>query len=111
MIIRNTSKKIIGIEKTILLPDDELSVSNDIAELPAIKAMVRLGQLVLVEERIPQRVEATKAVEEAKGENEQEAEKQTKKNGRKTKKDVESEPEKDNVEKAFEEELAQKIFG
>lgn len=45
--IKNTSKKIINIGTTPLMPDDSMEVSAAIAESPAIKAMAGLGQLTV----------------------------------------------------------------
>ena len=50
MIIKNISSKIINIGTEILMPDKQLPVAEDVAELPAIKAFAEKGYVVLIEE-------------------------------------------------------------
>lgn len=50
MIIKNISSKIINIGTEILMPDKQLPVADDVAGLPAIKAFVEKGYVVLIEE-------------------------------------------------------------
>lgn len=62
MIIKNISSKIINIGTEILMPDKQLPVAEDVAELPAIKAFAEKGYVVLIEEP----AEATKTAAEKK---------------------------------------------
>ncbi|MBE6666809.1 MAG: hypothetical protein E7607_00670 [Ruminococcaceae bacterium] len=52
MIIKNIKSKIIGIGKTVLMPDESLPISKEIAESAAVKAYVRLGFVQLIEEKV-----------------------------------------------------------
>lgn len=62
MIIKNIGSKIISIGATVLMPDNEMKVSADIASTPAIKTFARMG-LVKIEE--DEKEKAAKAADEA----------------------------------------------
>lgn len=47
MKLKNTSVKVINIGTKILMPGAEMEVSAEIANLPAIRAMVRKGLLTI----------------------------------------------------------------
>lgn len=47
MTITNTSKKIINIGTSVLMPDESMTVNDAVAGIPAIKAMLDHGQLVI----------------------------------------------------------------
>lgn len=47
MTITNTSKKIINIGTSVLMPDESMKVNDAVAGIPAIKAMLDHGQLVI----------------------------------------------------------------
>ncbi len=51
MIIKNIKSKVIGIGKAILMPDESLPISKEIAECAAVKAYVRLGFVQLIEDK------------------------------------------------------------
>lgn len=61
MIIKNIKSKIIGIGKTVLMPDESLPISKEIAESAAVKAYVRLGFVQLIEEKVEAPVAETVA--------------------------------------------------
>lgn len=67
MIIKNIKSKIIGVGKTVLMPDETLPVSKEVAESAAVKAYVRLGFVQLIEDKVEAPVAETVAetVEEA----------------------------------------------
>ena len=50
MTIKNISTKIINIGTTVLLPDNTMPGNKALCEAPAIKAMVKRGQLSIIEE-------------------------------------------------------------
>lgn len=77
MKIRNTSKTIIGLCGAIIYPDSELEVTVDVANLPSVQALVRVGSAVVIDDDNAPAV-ANDTVEES-----EEAE--TKKRGRKPK--------------------------
>lgn len=47
MKLKNVSVKVINIETKVLMPGAEMEVSAEIANLPAIHAMVRMGLLTV----------------------------------------------------------------
>ena len=79
MKIVNISPKIISIGDKVVMPDGEINCNNDMAELPAIKALAKKGLLriddsdnkVAYEEA---KAEANKKAEEAKAEANKKAE-------------------------------------
>lgn len=71
VIVKNTSPKIINIGKVALLPDETLSISQTVANAPAIKAMIGRGQLSVEDDKEAKRkadAEAKAAEEAAKAE-------------------------------------------
>ena len=77
MKIRNTSKTIIGLCGAIIYPDNELTVTKDIANLPSVQALVRVGSAMVIDDGGETEI-ANDTVEEAE-------ETETKKRGRKPK--------------------------
>lgn len=51
MKFKNTSNKIINIGKTSVLPGEETSITEAVAELPAVKAYVAMGYATVEKER------------------------------------------------------------
>lgn len=49
MIIKNIGSKIINIGTEILMPDSQITVSKDVAALPAIKAFAEKGYIGIVD--------------------------------------------------------------
>ena len=71
MKLKNMSVKVINIGTKVLMPGAEMEVSAEIANLPAIRAMVRMGLLTVEDNGAAEA--AAKAAEEAKAKAEAEA--------------------------------------
>ena len=66
--LKNMSVKVINIGKSILLPGDEMEVTEEIARLPAVVAIARKGLLTIERDDSDERAaaeEAAKAKAEA----------------------------------------------
>lgn len=70
MKLKNTSVKVINIGTKILMPGDEMEVSKEIANLPAIHAIARIGLLTIEDN------DAAKDAAKAKAEAEKKAKEQ-----------------------------------
>lgn len=69
--LKNMSVKVINIGKSILLPGDEMEVTEEIAKLPAVVAIARKGLLTIERDDSDERAaaeEAAKAKAEAEAE-------------------------------------------
>ena len=64
--IKNIGSKIIGVGKTLLMPDEDIYVADSVAELPAIKAFAKM-QLVRITDD-PVKATEPKAVEDSSAE-------------------------------------------
>ena len=62
--ITNVGSKIIGVGKTLLMPDDVIEVADSIADLPAIKAFEKKGFIKI--EKVATKAAAKTAPEETK---------------------------------------------
>lgn len=73
MKLKNVSVKVINIGTKVLMPGAEMEVSAEIANLPAIRAMVRMGLLTVEDNGAAEAAAKAKAVAEAKAKAEAEA--------------------------------------
>lgn len=75
MKLKNTSKKVISVGTTVLMPGDEMTVNEDMVKSPAVTALVNRGTFAIddSEERIKEA--ADRAAKEAKAAAEEEAKK------------------------------------
>lgn len=97
MVIRNKSKKIIGVNGEVIMPDDSLELDDEFAGVASIQALVRVGQLEITTPPAPAAdVPAESDAKETK----------PKKSSRSKK----SETTEEDESKAVEAELAAKIF-
>lgn len=66
MKLKNVSVKVINIGTKVLMPGAEMEVSAEIAKLPAIRAMVRMGLLTVEDNGAAEAAAQAKAEAEAK---------------------------------------------
>lgn len=73
MKLKNVSVKVINIGTKVLMPGAEMEVSAEIANLPAIRAMVRMGLLTVEDNGAAEAAAKAKAEADAKAKAEAEA--------------------------------------
>ena len=119
IIFRNISKKIIGIGNAVVMPDESIELDDSVAELPAVKAFVRLDRAIITKVAPPAEkkpvakkpVVVEAPVEEPDDEPVAEPEPPVEEVKPKRSRSKKAKATEEEDSKAVEEELAEKIFG